>query len=502
MPIQKGIPVSVEQATSARPRRNLKLWGAIGLSLGIVGPTLAMAGNGQATVLAVGKSVPLVFVFGAIGIAIIAHGFIRLTQRYNHSGSAYALVGVTVGPRAGFFSGFAILGTYAMFATGTVAASASFLNSFISALIDRPFEVPWLVTILVVVALSALLNSFDIRMVTTILLIIEGVGIVAMLILGFTVLGKGGAPSTGLDLTTFSLDGVSISVVMGAVVAAFLSWAGFEGCAALGEETDDPKRNIPRALLWSIVLTGVLFVFIMYVQTVGFGTDAAGQAAFTASGNSLATLGEDYIGRGFSLVIAFAALMSAFACHLSSTATTARLLFAFSRDGFGPREFGRLRGKHSAPLTAIGAVLTVTLVINVISWVSGHPVLGTGQPTLDSYFYFATIGAVMLMIAYLMVEVATILHLRKRRPLEAIIPVLGLAIILAVFWFNVKGQTSITAPPYIAFAWALIGLAIAWLVPGLAKRVGEKLALELDEPAGKELPMELGEPGAGTRSAR
>jgi amino acid transporter len=440
--------------------------------------------------------VPLVFLFGAIGIAIIAHGFIRLTQRYNHAGSAYALVGVTVGPRAGFFSGFAILGTYTMFATGTVAASASFLDAFISALLDRPFHVPWLLTTLVVVGLSAVLNSFDIRLVTTILLVIEGVGIVCMLILGLTVLGKGGAGGHGLDASTFSLHGVSFSGVMGAVVAAFLSWAGFEGCAALGEETDNPRRNIPRALLWSIVLTGVLFVFVMFIQTVGFGTDAAGLKTFSSTGNSLSALGETYLGRAFSLVIAFAALMSAFACHLSSTATSGRLLFAFSRDGFGPKEFGRLRGRHAIPISAIFTVLAVTLVINVASWASGRPVLGTGQPALDSYFYFATIGAVMLMIAYLMVEVAAILHLRKRRPAEVVIPVVGLLIIVAVFYFNVKGQTSVTAPPYVAFLWALVGLAIACLVPGLAARVGEKLALELDEPAGKELPMTLGVPGA------
>jgi amino acid transporter len=489
-----------EQGTVTRPRRNLKLWSAIGLSLGIVGPTLAMSGNGQATVLSVGKSVPLVFLFGAIGIAIIAHGFIRLTQRYNHAGSAYALVGVTVGPRAGFFSGFAILGTYVMFATCCIAATESFLNAFVSALLNRTFEVPWILTIVVVVALSAVLNSLDIRMVTTILLVIEGLGILCMLILSLTVFAKGGAPHTGLDGSTFSLHGVSFSSVVGAVVAAFLSWAGFEGCAALGEETDDPRRNIPRALLWSIALTGVLFVVVMFAQTVGFGTDAAGLKAFSSSGDSLATLGETYLGRAFSLVIAFAATMSAFACHLSATATSARLLFAFSRDGFGPKEFGRLRGRNSAPLTAIAAVLAVTLVINVASWASGRPVLGTGQPALDSYFYFATIGATLLMLAYLMVEVATIRHLSKLRPAEMVIPAIGLVIILLVFYFNVKGQTVVTAPPYIAFMIAFVGLAIAWLAPGLAKTVGEKLARELDEPAGKELPMEVGHPGMTTGS--
>src|ERR1035441_10246279 len=83
-----------EAVPYTRPRRNLKMWGAIGLSLGIVAPSLAMSGNGQGTAAAVGKAVPLIFVLGAIGIALIAHGFFRLTQRYNQAGSAYALVGI------------------------------------------------------------------------------------------------------------------------------------------------------------------------------------------------------------------------------------------------------------------------------------------------------------------------------------------------------------------------------------------------------------------------
>ncbi len=88
MSVQTNEPVPY-----AKPKRNLKLWGAVGLSLAIIGPTLAMAGNGQGSAAAVGKAVPLIFVFGAIGIAFVAHGFIRLTQRYNQAGSAYALVG-------------------------------------------------------------------------------------------------------------------------------------------------------------------------------------------------------------------------------------------------------------------------------------------------------------------------------------------------------------------------------------------------------------------------
>ena len=48
----------------------------------------------------------------------------------------------------------------------------------------------------------------------------------------------------------------------------------------MGEETDDPGRNIPRALAGTLILTGVLFVVVMFAQVVGFGTDEAGLEAF------------------------------------------------------------------------------------------------------------------------------------------------------------------------------------------------------------------------------
>ncbi len=108
------------------PRRTLPLWVAVALSVATVGPTLAMAGNGQGLAGMVGKAVPLVFVIGLVGVSLVGYSFVRLTRYLNHAGSAYALVGATVGPRAGFFSGFAMLGAYVGFSIGTLALTGAF----------------------------------------------------------------------------------------------------------------------------------------------------------------------------------------------------------------------------------------------------------------------------------------------------------------------------------------------------------------------------------------
>ena len=278
------------------PHRRLPFWVALAMSVALVGPTLAMSGNGQGLITTVGKAIPLVFVIGLVGVSLVGYGFVRLTRHLNHAGSAYGLVG------------------------GTLALTAAFVNAFIANLQpgnDTPFQLPWPAVVAVGAVISFLLSGRDVRLLGKILLVIEGAGIVSMIVLVIVIFARGGAPATGIDLGAFSFDGVSSSAVISGVVAAFLSWAGFEACASMGEETDDPKRNIPRALAGTLILTGVLFVVVMFAQVVGFGTDAAGLEAFGSSGKTLGDLGNTYIGQWFSLLIIFTAIVAAFGCHLA-----------------------------------------------------------------------------------------------------------------------------------------------------------------------------------------
>ena len=132
----------------------------------------------------------------------------------------------------------------------------------------------------------------------------------------------------------------------------------------MGEETDDPGRNIPRALAGTLILTGVLFVVVMFAQVVGFGTDQAGLDAFQNSGNTLGDLGSSYVGQWFSLLIIFTAIVSAFGCHLAASATSGRMLYAFGRDGFGPKALAHIHEGTGGPRRATWLVVGVALVVD------------------------------------------------------------------------------------------------------------------------------------------
>lgn len=477
------------------PRRTLPSWVALALSVATVGPTLAMAGNGQGLVSTVGKSIPLVFVIGLIGVALVGYSFVRLTRYLNHSGSAYALVGVTVGPRAGFFSGFAMLGAYVGFSIATLALTAAFANSFLAELqagSEHPVQLPWLVLVLAATALSLALTGREVRLLAKILLAIEGVGIVAMVVLAVVILARGGAEPNGVDLSSFSPSGVSGAAVLGGVVAAFLCWAGFEACASMGEETTDPQLNIPRAITGTLVLTGVLFVVVMFAQTVGFGTDKAGLDAFERSANTLGDLGNTYIGKWFSLLVILTATVGAVGCHMATAATSGRMLFAFGRDGLGPKSLAHIHPATGGPRRATWLVVVLGGVVNTLCGLTGWPPEDTGNRAIDTYFLFAVAGSVCLMVCYLLVEVATVwfvvgprfipLHGGTDRVAGVGFPALGVLVIVTVLWFSVKDASGWSAAPLLGFYWCTAGLAVALAASRIAREVGMALAAELELP--------------------
>lgn len=487
----EGDPSSAPKG-STRLLHRLPLWATVFIGIATVGPTMAMAGNGQGIISSVGKGVPLAFVLGLVAVGLVGYGFIRLTRHIDHAGSAYALVGATVGPRAGFFSGFAMIGCYLGFSISCIAIFAAFVNDWLLQVQNgraHAFQLPWIIPALVAIAGSALLAGRDTKSIARVLMAFEGCGIVAMFVLVTVIFAKGGAPTTGFSLSVFSVShGVTASAILYGVVAAFLSWAGFESCAALGEETTNPHRNIPRALFGTLAVTGILFVVVMYAQTIGFGTNAAGLSAFQHSANTLGSLGTEYVGSWFSLIVVITAICSAFAAHLGAAAASSRMMFAYSRDGFGPRWMAKVAKKTNSPRNAMWLVIGLCLVVMVISYTTGWPVMGTGNPALDTYTLFAYGGTVAMIVAYFMVEVAAIKFVIMRAKIDhglvmgVSLLTIGTAVIVAVLYENVKGQHSyLSSPPYLGLTWCAIGLVIALLASRLTRRVGKSLTAELGD---------------------
>ncbi|MEA2251577.1 MAG: hypothetical protein QOG70_1819 [Solirubrobacteraceae bacterium] len=459
-------------------RRELRFWEAIALSIAIMAPTAAMALNGTVPAQLVGRAVPLAFIFATVGVIFVSYAFIRLTGYFSHAGSVYAFSGVTLGPRAGFFSGWALLGTYLAFTVASTAEAGLFGVAFFqSSGIWNGAE--WLVIALVAGVLIALIAYGDIRVATRSLLGLEGISVILIVVLVVVIFAKliaGSAPhGQGLTADIFKIPaGTSLDTVATAAVFGFLSFAGFEGAASLGEETNEPRRNIPRAIGTAVLVAGGFYIVVIVAQTLGFGTDPAGVKAFGSSSAPLGDLSKSYVGGGLSDMINFGATISAFASGLGTATAGSRILFALSRDGFGSRRLGEASRRTGAPAGALAVVMVIAFV-----GVVAQRAIGTSAA--NAFFYPGTIGVLSLLVAYIVTNVGAIRFLflaARRAPLwQIVIPLLAIAFLGYTIYKNVHGTSfPYNRFPIVVAIWLAGGIAISVAFPGLARSIGEGLA--------------------------
>src|SRR3954469_274038 len=282
-------------------RRSLSVWQAVGLSVALMAPSMAANINPQGTAGTVGRAVPLAFLLAAIGVLLVAYGFVRLCQYFQHAGSVYAFVGATLGARTGLVSGFALFGTYCFYGVVTSTAAGIFGTDFLAAIGVWPHPPSWAPFVLAALALlgALALTVAPARRGTSVLLSVEGVTVALILVISAIVLVRllaGNAPG-GQTFTwsVFSVPpGTDTSALFLGVVFGFLSFAGFEAAATLGEEARQPRKDIPRAILGTAIFGGIYFTIVTAIEVMGFGADDAGVQKFIASGSLLGDLGREY----------------------------------------------------------------------------------------------------------------------------------------------------------------------------------------------------------------
>jgi amino acid transporter len=467
-------------------RRELHFWEAIALSIAIMAPTAAMALNGVGIAALIGRAVPLAFLFALIGVLFVAWGIAQLTREVSHAGSVYALTGFTLGPRAGFLAGWSLLGTYLCFTVASSAEVGLFFSSFLAST-GISDSADWIWIALVSAGLIAIIAGGDIRVATRSLLTMEGFSVALIVILVVVIFVRliAGSTPDGHESSlgdAFSLpSGTTLDAIATASVFGFLSFAGFEGAAALGEETDEPRRNIPRAVFLAPLTIGIFYFFVILAQTLGFGTNDSGVAAFAGSSSPLGDLSKSYVGALLEDLINLGATVSAFASALGTATAGSRVLFALSRDGLRPTHpLARISHRSGAPIGALALVMTVGF-----GGLIGQRIAGTNA--VNAFFYPGTIGVLALMVAYIATNLGAIRHLflsAVRRPLwQLVFPVAGIAFLVFTIYKNVKGTSAPYSHfPWYVLAWLVVGGLIVAAAPHVVRRIGERLTSEIGEP--------------------
>ena len=474
--------------------RELNIWEAIGISVALMAPSMAANINPQGVVGLVGRAVPLTFALATVGVLLVAYTFVRLTQRFHHSGSVYGFVGATLGPRAGVVAGWGLLGTYTFYGVVTATAASRFLLAFLDSTGIWSSPPDGLALLLVAIVLVGVfwLTISPIRLGTRFLLIVEGATVALILIVALVVLARlagGNGPSgQGITLSPFTLSsGTGASAIFLGIVFGFLSFAGFEAAATLGEETKHPRRDIPRAILGTAVFGGVYFVFVTWVEVMGFGADEKGLEAFASSGSLFGDLGTQFVGEWLGDLITIGAAISAFGCALACSVGASRLLFALARDGIAPGSLAAVSSTKRTPVRASAVVAVAVLVLELVLWVVYRPTVapdaeGYQAASLSVFIASGVIGTLILLVAYVLatVGVVNLLFLGRRREVatwEVAIPVLALALLGYTLYKNVypfpEGKAAV--PALLSLFWLALGVGYVLVAPGAARRAGEKL---------------------------
>jgi amino acid transporter len=431
----------------------------VGLSMAVVSPTITAAFNITLVVQAAGPAAPLTFAIGTIAMALVALSFMAFTHRVAHAGSAYAYIAHTFGSRMGFIAGWTLLLTYLGFATGFAAMVGSFTGAALKGFgIDIG---PMWIMIAVGSMLSAWWLAYrDMRLAGRLMFGLEAAAVAAIIGLCVCILRQ--VHPTALETAASFRPSANFGGWSGlgfGMVFSILSFAGFEGAATLGEETVNPRRNIPIALLGTVLFSGVFFVFVAYCEVIGYGPDG-----IKALGNSEAPLNDlalRYASPHLAIALDLAAATSCFSGILGGLAAAARILFALGRAGLSPT-LAVVHPVHGTPAPAV-SMAAILIIVPFLLWA---PFAGAGS------FYSAssTIGVLALILIYIGVGAAEMVEgVRETRPLWAGVCVLGPVLLLWVLYRNIYPVPEFPNYlwPYAALAWVLAAWALMKLRPAV-----------------------------------
>jgi amino acid transporter len=227
---------------------------------------------------------------------------------------------------------------------------------------------------------------------------------------------------------------------------------------------------IPRAIITAVAFGAVFYVACVAAQTLGFGTGAAGVAAFRHSQAPLGELAERYVGIPLASLLDLGAVLSALGAGLGGVTVAARMMFAFGRDGLVSRRLSGVSAATGVPQRALALEMLIGLAL-----LTAFRLAGT--PALNVFFYLATIGVLSLLVMYVLTNVAAARHLGRRSLGQIVAPAGGVLIAGFVLYHNVW---PVPPPPYeffpyLVLGWLLTGLIITTVIPRFSAKVDDGL---------------------------
>ncbi len=434
----------------------ITLPGVLMQSVTSIAPAIAGMFTVPFIVLNAGIAAPLAYL-GAFIIALFL-GFVlsQFSRHLSSTGSYYTFVSRSLGGRWGFL----VAWVYLLFYPVVIAQVGSFMGSTLQSTLKAEYGITfqwwWFMVFLILFVGYTGWRGVELSVRLLIVLgVIEALIVLALAVNGFASPGPGGV---NFGWLTFSnAHGLFLGVVF-----AIFAITGWDAAAPLAEESRDPKRTVPRAVMGSILIMGVFLVLVSWGQTSGWGTDKL--TAFAGSAQLPAfVLGQRFWGGAWWIVL-FALFNSAIAVSIACTNASTRFLYGMARAKALPSWLLKVNDKYQTPtnavLTQTGINVLLGLVLPLFIGVANvYNVTGT-------WFTFA------LAFVYIVANVGLYLFYKRehRDELNAfkhlVVPAIGTIALLVVVYYSVNPLPAwpVSLAPFIVLAWLAIGVVVVFAV--------------------------------------
>src|SRR3954464_2052923 len=482
----KSVEQSIQETDEPehKLKKSLTAWDLTVFGVGVIIGTGIFVLTGEQAALNAGPAVVLSFLLAAAACGLAALCYAEFASTVPVAGSAYTFSYATLGELVAWIIGWDLVLELALGAATVAVGWSGYLNQLLGDLgiplptsiageqatvnIPAIFIVAVMTGVLILgIKLSSRVTSVIVAIKVAIVLMVIGVGIFYVQAANYTPFVPPAQPTeTGSGLTapliqtlfgfapsTFGIGGI----VAGAAIV-FFAFIGFDIVATAAEETKEPKRELPRGIIGSLVVCTVLYVAVSLV--------VVGMQNYTQLSTS-APLADAFRSVGlpfFSGLISVGALAGLTSVVMILMLGQSRVLFAMSRDHLLPPTLGAVHPKYGTPYK-------ITIVTGVVVAVlAGLIPLGT----------LAELVNIGTLFAFVLVSIGVIVLRRTRPdlprafrvPLVPVIPVLS-ALASIYLMLNLPGET------WIRFAvWMVLGIIVYFVYGRKNSRFSVKGAAE------------------------
>jgi amino acid transporter len=356
-----------------------------------------VVGSGQ------GIGAPAAFLVATVVLVVFSVGYVAMSRKKTTTGGFYSYISHGLGREIGFGAGFGSVVAYSVFEASLAGGFAYFLWLKLQ---TYGANVSWVWLALGMVLVIGVLTYFDVSFSAKILAIGLITEVLILLFFDAMLLGKGHVYWSAINpLNAFRAFPGTKTLAVGAIgiglFFAFWSWVGFEMAPNYGEESRDPKRNVPRALYISVIGLGVFYTLTSWASLAGYPSENAAVAA--ADGNAANFFfipSSQYAGHWVTSVMSYLIITGSFACGMAFHNTSARYFYSLGREGMLPPILGKTHPRWQSPHVASILQSVVSLIIIALFAIF----TGTDKPGSQAYSQLYGLMAVMGVIIILSVQ--------------------------------------------------------------------------------------------------